>query len=224
MCNDAQPRGASNYPAELLARCTLHILKPIASLQTPPSSERSISQSLRAQSSNPGNPTHVPSTRLRSGLSPTSNHSTLPPPAALPHPTGSAPNPTLPNPPLPHQYPTLEMGNLCGKESKSDNNFQGPGRTLGAAPPQPTKASVPARVAGPSSPTAPKIGGSGRTVGSAADASGDPRSAAAAAAEVRSCTSSRSRVGSSSKMEMEKWDDVAGRPWPKKTMMTSVWM
>jgi hypothetical protein len=134
--------------------------------------------------------------------------------------------------PRPHHH-NLEMGNLCGKESKSDNNFQGPGRTLGAAPPpQPSKASVPARIANTNSnsnteaskpkPT-PTVGGPGRTVGSASaggsEQGGDPRSAAAAAAEVRSL---RLKLGMA-EVEVEK-GQVQGERWPKKPMMTSVWM
>ncbi|KAJ4301873.1 hypothetical protein N0V90_003969 [Kalmusia sp. IMI 367209] len=79
------------------------------------------------------------------------------------------------------------MGNLCGKESK-DENFQGPGRTLGSAPAPATKASAPARIANDSSSRAtPKVTGPGRTVGGAggSDGANDPRAAAAAAAEVR---------------------------------------
>jgi hypothetical protein len=82
------------------------------------------------------------------------------------------------------------MGALCGKQSK-DDNFQGAGRTLGAAPSQATKASVPTRIAndgsGTSKPTS-KVSGPGRTVGATSgsrDTSGDPKAAAAAAAEVR---------------------------------------
>lgn len=74
------------------------------------------------------------------------------------------------------------MGNLCGKESK--DNFTGPGRVLGSAPPPSNnaKASVPAKIAS----SKPKVGGPGRTVGGGERAEDDPRSAAAAAAEVRS--------------------------------------
>ncbi|KAI0008041.1 hypothetical protein F4779DRAFT_468953 [Xylariaceae sp. FL0662B] len=51
------------------------------------------------------------------------------------------------------------MGNICGK-AESDN-FSQPGRVLGSAPPQPERASVPAKVGGPprtlggSTPSAP---------------------------------------------------------------------
>lgn len=72
------------------------------------------------------------------------------------------------------------MGNLCGKQSK--DGFDGPGRTLGSAPAPATKASVPAGA----SANAPKrtVGGPPRTLGES-NAANDPRSAAAAAAEVR---------------------------------------
>ncbi|KAF2869765.1 hypothetical protein BDV95DRAFT_620323 [Massariosphaeria phaeospora] len=74
------------------------------------------------------------------------------------------------------------MGNLCGKESQ--DNFQGPGRTVGAAPAPATKATVPARIAA----TTPKATGPGRAVGGGSGIGGgdNARSAAAAAAEVRS--------------------------------------
>ncbi|KAF2120791.1 hypothetical protein BDV96DRAFT_595202 [Lophiotrema nucula] len=79
------------------------------------------------------------------------------------------------------------MGNLCGKESK--DNFTGPGRVLGSAPPPSNnaKASVPARVANNEGPAkskpAPKVGGPGRTTGSGPSGE-DPKAAAAAAAEI----------------------------------------
>ncbi|ORY13701.1 hypothetical protein BCR34DRAFT_561547 [Clohesyomyces aquaticus] len=80
------------------------------------------------------------------------------------------------------------MGNLCGKQSK-DDNFAGPGRTLGAAPPPSTnaKASVPARVANPEGGASakPKVTGPGRTVGGGSQIGEDARAAAAAAAERR---------------------------------------
>ncbi|PSN73135.1 hypothetical protein BS50DRAFT_672092 [Corynespora cassiicola Philippines] len=76
------------------------------------------------------------------------------------------------------------MGNLCGKQSK-DDNFQGPGRTLGSAPAPATKASVPARVAEGGSGKKPKVSGPGRTVGGGEPSGDDARSAAAAAAEAR---------------------------------------
>ncbi|KAL5393468.1 hypothetical protein DPSP01_000287 [Paraphaeosphaeria sporulosa] len=71
------------------------------------------------------------------------------------------------------------MGNLCGKSSK-DDNFQGAGRTLNAAPAPATKASIPASAK-------PKVTGPGRTVGGpgGSDGANDPRAAAAAAAEAR---------------------------------------
>lgn len=71
------------------------------------------------------------------------------------------------------------MGNLCGKESKGDN-FAGPGRTLGAAPPPSdnARASIPATKKSP-------LQGNGRTLGGPGGSDNDPRSAAAKAAEVR---------------------------------------
>jgi hypothetical protein len=83
------------------------------------------------------------------------------------------------------------MGNLCGKSSKEDN-FHGAGRTLESAPAPATKASIPARVANAGGSSAkPKVTGPGRTVGGAggSDGADDPRTAAAAAAEVRSAKS-----------------------------------
>ncbi|KAF2189808.1 hypothetical protein K469DRAFT_659000 [Zopfia rhizophila CBS 207.26] len=78
------------------------------------------------------------------------------------------------------------MGNLCGKESK--DNFQGPGRVLGSAPPPSNnaKASVPARIPNTDSASSSKVKAQGpeRTVGGRSE-SNDPRSAAAAAAEAR---------------------------------------
>lgn len=71
------------------------------------------------------------------------------------------------------------MGNLCGKHSK-DENFAGPGRTLGSAPPPSNnaRASIPAAKKSP-------LQGNGRTLGEPGASGGDPRSAAAKAAEVR---------------------------------------
>lgn len=72
------------------------------------------------------------------------------------------------------------MGNLCGKEDKGGDNFAGSGRIVGTAPVRPVnaKAKVPAVA----------VGGPGRTVGSGDDGivvdAGDPRNAAARAAEV----------------------------------------
>lgn len=77
------------------------------------------------------------------------------------------------------------MGNLCGKQSK--DGFDGPGRTLGSAPAPTTKASVPPGAnAKVSAGSAQKrtVGGPPRTLGEGNTGS-DPRSAAAAAAEVR---------------------------------------
>ncbi|KAH9870537.1 hypothetical protein IAQ61_006013 [Plenodomus lingam] len=71
------------------------------------------------------------------------------------------------------------MGNLCGKESNTDN-FEGQGRTLGSAPTPATKASIPSTLA----PSKPKVGGPPRTLGEA-NSKDDPKAAAAAAAEAR---------------------------------------
>lgn len=73
------------------------------------------------------------------------------------------------------------MGNLCGKQSK--DGFDGPGRTLGSAPPSATKASVPATESAGSNKKR-IVGGPPRTLGEG-NSGDDPRSAAAAAAEVR---------------------------------------
>ncbi|KAF2472241.1 uncharacterized protein BDR25DRAFT_302980 [Lindgomyces ingoldianus] len=77
------------------------------------------------------------------------------------------------------------MGNLCGKQSKEDN-FAGPGRTLGSAPPPKAKASIPSRVAKTDGATssAGNSTGPGRIVGREQTGDG-ARSAAAAAAEAR---------------------------------------
>jgi hypothetical protein len=77
------------------------------------------------------------------------------------------------------------MGNLCGKTSKEEDNFTGPGRVLGSAPaPQNNaKASVPASQQPKQKPV---VGGPGRTLGESSGDVGDARSAAARAAEVRS--------------------------------------
>jgi hypothetical protein len=93
---------------------------------------------------------------------------------------------------------TNPMGNLCGKESK--DNFEGQGRTLGSAPAPVTKASVPSNVT-------PKrtVGGPPRTLGEG-NAVNDPKSAAAAAAEVRSLDSSYATTSSAPRpMTMRAW-------------------
>lgn len=85
----------------------------------------------------------------------------------------------------PHPHAWLlprTMGNLCGKQSK-DDNFAGPGRTLGSAPPP----SDNARASIPAAKKQSPLQGNGRTLGAPGESSGnDPRSAAARAAEVRS--------------------------------------
>lgn len=77
------------------------------------------------------------------------------------------------------------MGCFSSKEAPKDN-FQGPGRVLGSAPPpsNSARASVPAR-AGITGDSAAKTTNPGRTTGGASTGN-DPRSAAAAAAEVGS--------------------------------------
>ncbi|EKG19242.1 hypothetical protein MPH_03503 [Macrophomina phaseolina MS6] len=75
------------------------------------------------------------------------------------------------------------MGNLCGKQSK-DDNFAGPGRTLGSAPPPSdnARASIPATKKSP-------LQGNGRTLGGpGGSGDDDPRSAAAKAAEERAAS------------------------------------
>ncbi|KAK0645320.1 hypothetical protein DIS24_g8014 [Lasiodiplodia hormozganensis] len=72
------------------------------------------------------------------------------------------------------------MGNLCGKESKSDN-FAGPGRALGSAPALSNNATAPIPATKKSA-----LQGNGRTLGGPEATGGDdPRSAAAKAAEAR---------------------------------------
>ncbi|KAI9769458.1 MAG: hypothetical protein M1835_006710 [Candelina submexicana] len=74
------------------------------------------------------------------------------------------------------------MGNLCGKESKPDDPFKQPGRTLASAPPPSSGTSkLP-----PGASTTPKISGPGRTLGASGRSdTGDARRAAAQAAEER---------------------------------------
>jgi len=96
------------------------------------------------------------------------------------------------------------MGNLCSK-SDSGDNFSQPGRTLGAAPEQPSRASVPASAGipggggGGGAAAARKVGGPPRTLGggdaSGADGGGaadDARRRAAEAAEARANAANRS--------------------------------
>ncbi|KAH9902254.1 hypothetical protein F4778DRAFT_736903 [Xylariomycetidae sp. FL2044] len=88
------------------------------------------------------------------------------------------------------------MGNICGKSDPEP--FSQPGRVLGSAPPQPQRASVPARA---------KVGGPPRTLGggepaaaasSSSQTSDEARKRAAEAAEARAqaASSSKGKLGS----------------------------
>ncbi|KAK3060100.1 hypothetical protein LTS18_009367 [Coniosporium uncinatum] len=84
------------------------------------------------------------------------------------------------------------MGNLCGKQSKDDNNFQGSGRVLGSAPPRNdnAKASIPSQAKLTATTPGRTLGGSGAGgAESGGSDSSDPRSAAAKAAEARATKS-----------------------------------
>ncbi|KAK5709108.1 hypothetical protein LTR17_020107 [Elasticomyces elasticus] len=78
------------------------------------------------------------------------------------------------------------MGN-CFSSSSSDKNFSGEGRTLNAQPAG--NASQPRTAAAPP----PKISGPGRTLGAESQTGGDPKAAAARAAEERARSSSASK-------------------------------
>ncbi|KAI0432966.1 hypothetical protein F5Y09DRAFT_114248 [Xylaria sp. FL1042] len=83
------------------------------------------------------------------------------------------------------------MGNICGK-SESEA-FSQPGRVLGSAPPQPERASVPARVGGP-----PRTlgGGSPEAQGNSGGATdNEARRRAAEAAEARAQAASAKSSG-----------------------------
>ncbi|KAL9094291.1 MAG: hypothetical protein Q9165_003431 [Trypethelium subeluteriae] len=69
------------------------------------------------------------------------------------------------------------MGNCFGKQSSSEENFSGPGRTLGSAPPPGSEPIA--------RPTIPARSSPGKTLGGGDASSDDPRSAAAKAAEER---------------------------------------
>ena len=73
------------------------------------------------------------------------------------------------------------MGNICSKSANKDDSFSTPGRVLGSSAAQPQaqgRASIPA-AAKPKPVSEPP-----RQLGTGGDASSDPRSAAARAAEV----------------------------------------
>lgn len=80
------------------------------------------------------------------------------------------------------------MGNLCGKQSSSDN-FSSPGRAVGSAPPPgPRTAPVPSAASGASKTKAQKVGGPPRTLGGGSSDQQTPEEArrkAAEAAEAR---------------------------------------
>ncbi|KAK4957659.1 hypothetical protein LTR10_005626 [Elasticomyces elasticus] len=79
------------------------------------------------------------------------------------------------------------MGN-CFSSSSSDKNFSGEGRTLNAQPAG-NNASQPRTAAAPP----PKISGPGRTLGAESQTGGDPKAAAARAAEERARSSSATK-------------------------------
>ncbi|KAI1263100.1 hypothetical protein F5Y18DRAFT_429572 [Xylariaceae sp. FL1019] len=94
------------------------------------------------------------------------------------------------------------MGNICGK-SESEA-FSQPGRVLGSAPPQPERASIPAKVGGP-----PRTlrGSNATPQANAGDSSGDAdaRRRAAEAAEARAqATSSKYSGPLGSKLAAQK--------------------
>jgi len=73
-----------------------------------------------------------------------------------------------------------DMGNLCGKPSKDDDNFSAPGRPVNSAsPPKPAVAAAPI-----AKPAQAQI--ANRTLGGTNSSAEGPRAAAARAAEV--CT------------------------------------
>jgi len=75
------------------------------------------------------------------------------------------------------------MGGLCSKESKQ-NNFVGPGRVLGSAPPREANPRAPLPSGAAAGGRRPVQHGPGRTLGSATE-SRSPGAAAAQAANVR---------------------------------------
>ncbi|KAI1105226.1 hypothetical protein F4804DRAFT_143930 [Jackrogersella minutella] len=84
------------------------------------------------------------------------------------------------------------MGNICGKADSE--NFSQPGRVLGAAPPQPERASVPAKVGGP--PRTLGGGGGGSLPGpQESSAAVEARRRAAEAAEARAQAATSKSTG-----------------------------
>lgn len=80
---------------------------------------------------------------------------------------------------LPGNFVAVNMGNICSKSANKEENFAGPGRVLGASGESRTTAPLPAKIKTQASPQGQTLGGS--------DSVGDPRSAAARAAEVGLC-------------------------------------
>ncbi|CAJ2501784.1 Uu.00g046370.m01.CDS01 [Anthostomella pinea] len=83
------------------------------------------------------------------------------------------------------------MGNICGKSD--GENFSQPGRVLGSAPPQPQRASIPAKVTGP-----PRTVGGGDANAAGASQNNnaeDARRRAAEAAEARANAASSKSTG-----------------------------
>ncbi|KAI3329157.1 hypothetical protein HD806DRAFT_274384 [Xylariaceae sp. AK1471] len=80
------------------------------------------------------------------------------------------------------------MGNICGKSDSEA--FSQPGRTLGSAPPQPQRASIPAHVGGP-----PRTLGGSPTPQGNNENPDDARRRAAEAAEARAQAASAKTSG-----------------------------
>lgn len=83
------------------------------------------------------------------------------------------------------------MGNLCGKQTSTDDAFSTPGRTVGSAPPSgPRTASVPQKKT-----AAPKVGGPARTLGGGAEDNQTPEEARRKAAEAAEARASKNGKG-----------------------------
>lgn len=94
------------------------------------------------------------------------------------------------------------MGNVCGKTDSGGDNFAGPGRVIGTAPPQPQRAAVPQKVR--------TVGGPPRTLGGSQDAGAgaarpdDARRKAAEAAEARAKAASKTTGKLSAQLQEQK--------------------